>query len=224
MKLNINTNTSSVFALAFKDQSIEEKELNKFILEFKRLYERINSKESEENQKNIIADFLKDVYYKPNYEVNTKGRIDLAIHNGKAAKDSVGVIIEAKKPSNKSEMVTAEKPNTKAFQEILLYYLDERIKGENLEIKHLIITNIADWFIIDAQDFEKIITKEIIKSYKSFTEGALVNENNVIFYTEIAKTFFDKCAAELPCVKFNLEVINKLINSTDAKDIEELTN
>jgi thymidylate synthase ThyX len=121
-------------------------------------------------------------------------------------------------------MVTAEKPNTKAFQEILLYYLDERIKGENLEIKHLIITNIADWFIIDAQDFEKIITKEIIKSYKSFTEGALVNENNVIFYTEIAKTFFDKCAAELPCVKFNLEVINKLINSTDAKDIEELTN
>jgi hypothetical protein len=51
MKLIVNTNISSVFALAFKDQSIEEKELNKFITEFKRLYERINSKESEENQK-----------------------------------------------------------------------------------------------------------------------------------------------------------------------------
>jgi hypothetical protein len=223
MKLSVNTNISSVFALAFKDQSIEEKELNKFITEFKRLYERINSKESEENQKNIIADFLKDVYYKPNYEVNTKGRIDLAIHNGKSAKDSVGVIIEAKKPSNKSEMATAEKPNVKAFQEILLYYLDERIKGENLEIKHLIITNIADWFIIDAQDFEKIITKEIIKSYKSFTEGALVNENNVIFYNEIAKNFFDKCTTDLPCTKVNLEIINKLVNSENEKDIEELT-
>lgn len=223
MKLSVNANISSVFALAFKDQSIEEKELIRFNTEFKRLYERINSKESEENQKNIIADFLKDVYYKPNYEVNTKGRIDLAIHNGKSAKDSVGVIIEAKKPSNKSEMATAEKPNVKAFQEILLYYLDERIKGENLEIKHLIITNIADWFIIDAQDFEKIITKEIIKSYKSFTEGALVNENNVIFYNEIAKNFFDKCTTDLPCTKINLEIINKLVNSENEKDIEELT-
>jgi hypothetical protein len=224
MKLSVNQNISSIFAPAFKDQSIEETELNIFIDEFKRLYERLNSKESEENQKNIIADFLKDVYFKPNYEVNTKGRIDLAIHNGKSAKDSVGVIIEAKKPSNKSEMVTTEKPNVKAFQEVLLYYLDERIKCGNLEIKNLIITNISDWFIIDAQDFEKIITKEIIKSYKSFTDGALVNENNVIFYNEIAKNFFDKCTTELPCVKFNLEIINKLINSTDAKDIEELTN
>ena len=223
MKLSVNTNISSVFSPAFKEQSIEEKELNKFISEFKRLYERINSKESEENQKNIIADFLKDVYYKPNYEVNTKDKIDLAIHNGKSAKDSVGVIIEAKRPANKSEMATAEKPNVKAFQEILLYYLNERIKGENLEIKHLIITNIADWFIIDAQDFEKIITKEIIKSYKSFTDGGLVNENNAIFYNEIAKNFFDKCITDLPCTKVNLEIINTLVNSENEKDSEELT-
>ena len=41
MKLSVNTNISSVFALAFKDQSIEEKELNKFITEFIIVYPAI---------------------------------------------------------------------------------------------------------------------------------------------------------------------------------------
>ncbi|MDB4516241.1 hypothetical protein N9089_01430 [Crocinitomicaceae bacterium] len=80
----------------------------------------------------------------PNHFINTKGRNDLVIHNGDKAKSTVGVIIEAKKPTNKSEMVTPDKLNTKAFQELVLYYLRERITQNNLEAKHLIITNINE--------------------------------------------------------------------------------
>jgi adenine-specific DNA-methyltransferase len=47
-------------------------------------------------------------------------------------------------------MVTTEKLNTKAFQELVLYYLRERITHKNLEVKHLVITNINEWFIFDA--------------------------------------------------------------------------
>lgn len=65
--------------------------------------------------KNLVSDFLKKTYYDPNHFINTKGRNDLVIHNGNNAKSSVGVILEAKKPTNKSEMMSATKLNAKAF-------------------------------------------------------------------------------------------------------------
>src|SRR6187551_1041677 len=77
------------------------------------LLDRTNDTESEEFHKNLVIDFLKKTYYDPNHFVNTKGRNDLVIHNGNSAKSSVGVIIEAKKPTNKSEMITVKKINAK---------------------------------------------------------------------------------------------------------------
>ena len=77
------------------------------------LLERINDSESEEFHKNLVIDFLKKTYYDPNHFVNTKGRNDLVIHNGKNAKSSVGVIIEAKKPTNRTEMLSKDNINKK---------------------------------------------------------------------------------------------------------------
>lgn len=96
--------------------------------------DRTNDTESEEFHKNLVTDFLKKTYYDPTHFINTKGRNDLVIHNGDKAASIVGVIIEAKKPTNKAEMVSAEKLNVKAFQELVLYYLRERITHKNLEI------------------------------------------------------------------------------------------
>ena len=118
------------------------------------LLDRTNDTESEEFHKNLVSDFLKDTYYKNNHFINTKGRNDLVIHNGNKAKSTVGVIIEAKKPTNKAEMLTKEKINVKAFQELVLYYLRERITHKNLEIKYLVATNINEWFIFDSNVFE----------------------------------------------------------------------
>ena len=61
------------------------------------LIDQTNDTESEEFHKNLVSDFLKKTYYGPNHSINTKGRNDLVIHNGKNAKSTVGVIIEAKK-------------------------------------------------------------------------------------------------------------------------------
>jgi uncharacterized membrane protein YheB (UPF0754 family) len=95
------------------------------------LLDRTNDTESEEFHKNLVIDFLKKTYYDPNHFINTKGRNDLVIHNGNNASSSVGIIIEAKKPTNKSEMIKAlavgdsqqqmiSKLNVKAFQELVL--------------------------------------------------------------------------------------------------------
>jgi len=123
------------------------------------LLDKINDTESEEFHKNLVSDFLKDTYYKQNHFINTKGKNDLVIHNGNTANTSVGVIIEAKKPTNKSEMITPQKLNAKAFQELVLYYLRERIIHKNLEIKHLVATNINEWFIFDATVFDRLLHK-----------------------------------------------------------------
>jgi len=119
------------------------------------LLDRTNDTESEEFHKNLVINFLKKTYYETNHFINTKGRNDLVIHNGNKAKSPVGVIIEAKKPTNRAEMLSNEKLNVKAFQELVLYYLRERITQKNLEVKYVIATNINEWFIFDANIFEK---------------------------------------------------------------------
>ncbi len=115
------------------------------------LLDRTNDTESEEFHKNLVSDFLKKTYYDPNHFINTKGRNDLVIHNGQHANSTVGVIIEAKKPTNKAEMIKSfakgdspqqmiAKLNVKAFHELVLYYLRERITHKNLEVKQLVAT------------------------------------------------------------------------------------
>ena len=81
----------------------------------------IHENESEEHLKNITNSFLKAIYSAERYEINTDKRIDSTIKvDGK-----VQAIIETKKPTNKSEMVTENKINVKALHEILFYYLVE---------------------------------------------------------------------------------------------------
>ncbi len=72
------------------------------------LLDQTNDTESDEFHKNLVSDFLKNTYYAPQHFINTKGRNDLVIHNGAKPNSPVGVIIEAKKPTNKTEMLKQE--------------------------------------------------------------------------------------------------------------------
>ena len=137
MKLNIISIRKSINK-AFLKVKPNRTQIGNFKKNILHLYDQINESESEEFHKNIISTFLKETYYSPNHYINTKGRTDLVIHNSKDTSSTVGVLIETKKPSNKSEMPTKEKLNAKALQELVLYYLRERITGKNIEVKHQI--------------------------------------------------------------------------------------
>ena len=115
-----------------------------------KLLSQINEKESEEHNKNLIRGFLNNTFYQDKY-VNTKGRTDLAIHLGKTGSSNVGVIIEAKSPGNKSDIISEDNLNCKAMHEVILYYLRERIEHKNDEIKNIIITNAYEWYIFKAE-------------------------------------------------------------------------
>lgn len=184
------------------------------------ILDSINEKESEEFHKNLVIDFLKKTYYDPNYSVNTKGRNDLVIHNGKDAKTNVGVIIEAKSPINKTEMITVANLNGKALQELVLYYMRERITHKNTELKHLVVTNIYEWFVFDAQLFNKLFAekKSFVKQFTDFEEGRLSGKETKYFYNDIAKPFIESLQSEIVFAHFDIRKYEKPLRNVDKED------
>lgn len=185
------------------------------------LLDRTNDTESEEFHKNLVIDFLKKTYYDPNHFINTKGRNDLVIHNGQNASSTVGVIIEAKKPTNKAEMITTKKLNTKAFQELVLYYLRERITHKNLEVKHLVATNINEWFIFDEHLFERLFAqnKLLVKQFENFEASKKTTD---VFYKEIAEPFISNITSEIEFTYFNIQDYQKPLRNTEKADDNSL--
>jgi adenine-specific DNA-methyltransferase len=199
-------------------------EIEDFRVNLIQLLDRTNDTESEEFHKNLVIDFLKKTYYEANHFINTKGRNDLVIHNGDNAKSTVGVIIEAKKPTNKSEMVTTDKLNAKAFQELVLYYLRERITQNNLETKHLIITNINEWFIFDATTFDRLFAqnKKLVKQFNDFEGGRLADTKTDFFYKQIGEPFIADIKTEIEFTYFNLQDYQKPLRNDDKADDNKL--
>ena len=184
------------------------------------ILDTIDEFESEEFHKNLVSDFLKNTWYAGKQFINTKGRNDLVIHNGATASSTVGVIIEAKKPANKAEMLRPDNINCKAFQELVLYYLRERISNKNTEIKHLIATNIYEWYIFDGQLFEKLFAqnKPLVKKFIEFEEGRSGGNKTEFFYTEIAAPAIAALPHEITFTHFDIREYNKALRNNDKKD------
>ncbi|MFA5818826.1 MAG: TaqI-like C-terminal specificity domain-containing protein [Bacteroidales bacterium] len=188
------------------------------------LYDQINESESEEFHKNIISEFLKNTWYSPDHYINTKGRADLVIHNGKNTTSPVGVIFETKKPGNKPEMPTTTNLNTRAFHELILYFMRERIKGNNLEVKNLIITNIFEWFIFNTNDFERLFAsdKNLVKQFTDFEERRLSGLNTDFFYKNIAEPFVENLESQISVTYFDIRDFETIIKNNDKQDDNKL--
>lgn len=188
------------------------------------LLDRINDAESEEFHKNLITEFLKETYYKQNHFINTKGRNDLVIHNGPKASSTVGVILEVKKPTNKAEMISKNKINAKAFQELVLYYLRERFTHKNLEIRSLIVTNINEWYIFDAVIFDRLFAqnKNLVQQFNEFEAGRLADTKTDFFYKEIAEPFIDAIKSEIEFTYFNIQDFQTPLRNQSKDDDSKL--
>jgi type II restriction/modification system DNA methylase subunit YeeA len=195
-------------------------DIERFKVNLTQLLDRITDAESEEFHKNLVIDFFKKTYYEPNHFVNTKGRNDLVIHNSSKATSTVGVIVEAKKPANKAEMLTHDKLNVKAFQELVLYYLRERITHKNIEIKYLVATNINQWFIFDAALFDRLFAqnKNLVKQFNDFEAGRLADTKTDFFYKQIAAPFIAEIKNEIEFTWFDIRDYEKLLRNDNKTD------
>lgn len=211
---------------AFLKVKPNRSDMERFKAQLVSLLNSSNETESEEFHKNLVSDFLKRTYYEGKHFINTKGRNDLVIHNGAQASSSVGVIIEAKKPTNKAEMPQAAtgKLNSKALQELVLYYLRERITHKNLEVKHLIITNIYEWYVFDAQLFDRLFAqnKTLVKQFTDFEGGRLSETKTDFFYRQIAEPFIAGLQSELVYTYFHLADYDKALRNANKQDDTQL--
>lgn len=223
MKLILHSPVKALNKAYFK-QSLKRDQLELFRACLTRMFERIRTDESEEHLKNIVADFLKDTWYKQSHEINTSGRTDLVIHNGSSSKDAVGVMLEVKRPGNNSEMISHDKPNTKALHELLHYYMQERYIKGNLEVRRLIVCNIYEWYIFDAADFERLLfqNKKFVESYHKWSNGLFSGDKTDWLYKVILKPFIEEELADLPCTYFNLKEYERLIRNPDKAEDSKL--
>ena len=208
---------------AFQKQSLKRANIELHKKELTNLFNYIDENQDEDYHKIIISDFLKAVYYKDKYIINVNKKQDLVVKLGNSPKDSVGIILEFKKPSEYREMITFEKPNTKAFQQLILYYLRERIDNNNHSIKNLIATNFYEWYIFDEIWFEKNIFRNV-KLISEYEEYKLSGHDTKYFYEQIAAKHIDKIDIELPCTFFNLKDYQTIILNDDKTDDTKLIN
>lgn len=187
--------------------------LGKYVQEVKQL---TASKQSEPNiVAGALMSFLKDVppfAYKCR-PLTHKGQsgIDLAILSG----DDVAVIIEAKAVGSK-EMITAHNLNRKAFHEAIFYFMQERKKG-NDKLKHIVITDFYEWFVFDAQDFDRLFWRntQLHKKFKAFHDLSLLKKTTTEIYAaieaELPSMLKDlHTAVRIDCANFNVSAPNSI--------------
>lgn len=209
---------------AYRQVPVDRAAFDTFKTQLHNFFEQITVINTEEKVKGDLMDFLKLTFYGQNYKVSPNGKIDCAIHLGNNIQDPVGVIFEVKMPGNVSEMITREDLNRKALQELLLYYLRERHINKNIQLKQLIVTNIHEYFIFDAQEFERLFysNKKLITSFDEFNDGTLASDKTDFFYKEIAADFIAKVIDQINYTWFDIRKYKSFLDTGNDKRLIEL--
>ncbi|MCQ2617374.1 class I SAM-dependent DNA methyltransferase [Helicobacter pylori] len=177
-----------------KKETIEnfEKEINS-------LLENAKRQDDEEFQKNEINKFLKNAY---GYDCNTRKKVDSAIYVDKEA----WVLIEVKALNNKTEFPkNRENPLSKAFCQMVLYFLEEIEKEKNNSLKHAIICNAHEFFLFDCKDLLFLKEdKRIKKFYKNYAKKEGTDSSKPKFYKDLEQYLQEDFQGELRYTHFNL--------------------
>ncbi len=205
---------------AYLKEKISRNNIEKFKENLVTLFNKAQPGISEDTLKDYITEFLRNTWYNPEHAITiNKERKDLTIHIGKTAKDPVAVIAEIKKTDG-AEMITLEKPNVKALHELVLYYLQERVTIGNNQVKYLLATDVNNWVLIDANEFDKKIYRntKIRKLYDLFVND---KKDNPFFYDELKKIIAETDDT-ITATFFNLNDYKKIIANADKADDKKL--
>ena len=215
---------NQVLNKAYRQVAIETEDFNHFKDVLRTLLFTVSDGQREETQKEHLRNFLSDTFYKP-YYMAPEEDIDLAVRLDKTSKSNIGLLIEVKSTTNKNEMISVGNLNRKALQELLLYYLRERITKKNTDIKYLIATNVYEYFIFDAQEFEQKFyqNKKLKKEFQDFEDGRKTSRKTDFFYSEIASSFIEEVADSLDYTYFDIRSYAKYLGeNTASKKLIEL--
>ncbi len=177
-----------------KKETIEnfEKEINS-------LLENAPRQDDEEFQKNEINKFFLKTY---GYDCNTNKKVDSAIY----VDGEVRVLIEAKALNNRNEFPkNRENPLSKAFCQMVLYFLEEIEKEKNNSLKYTIICNAHEFFLFDCKDLLFLRDDDRIKKlHKDCASKEGTDPSTKRFYSDLEEYLNKDFEGELPYTHFNL--------------------
>jgi hypothetical protein len=225
MSIRIITPKKSVNS-AFLKLPVPIEKMESFKLSLKNLYSKRNLTKDEEYHKGEIWNFLRKIF-EPDYSVQVNRPIDLCIFNGNTASAKPAVIIEAKSPTNATEMFSIEHPNVKSLQELVYYFMLEYVYSGNREIKWLAITNFDEWYFFDVKDFIRYFankSKPIYDWFLKFKANQMSGNKTSDFYNDIAKPAIDDFlkSCDINVVHFSLENAVKTVEKNDNKKLVAL--
>ncbi|WRG22533.1 class I SAM-dependent DNA methyltransferase [Helicobacter pylori] len=173
--------------------------IENFEKEINSLLENAPRQDDEEFQKNEINSFLKNTY---GYRCNTNKKVDSAIY----VDGEVQVLIEVKALDKKTEFPkNKENPLSKAFCQMVLYFLEEREKEKNNSLKHTIICNAHEFFLFDCKDLLFLNEdKRIKKFYKNYAQKEGTDSSKPKFYEDLEQYLKEDFQGELRYTYFNL--------------------
>ncbi len=195
------------FIKKYNPQEPKKETIENFEKEINSLLENAKGQDGEEFQKNEINSFLKNTY---DYHCNTYEKVDSAIYvDGKA-----WVLIEVKALNNRNEFPkNRENPLSKAFCQMVLYFLEETEKEKNNSLKHTIICNAHEFFLFDCKDLLFLKEdKRIKKFYENCASKEGTDTKTKRFYSDLEEYLKKDFEGELRYTHFNL-------NSDDPKEL-----
>ncbi|MDO7811162.1 Eco57I restriction-modification methylase domain-containing protein [Helicobacter pylori] len=173
--------------------------IENFEKEINSLLENAPRQDDEEFQKNEINKFLKNAY---GYDCNTRKKVDSAIR----VDGEVRVLIEVKALNKKTEFPkNRENPISKAFCQMVLYFLEEIEKEKNNSLKHTIICNVHEFFLFDCKDLLFLNDdKRIKKFYDNYAKKEGTDSSKPRFYEDLEQYLQKDFQGKLPYTYFNL--------------------
>nr|BCI57755.1 type IIG restriction enzyme R and M protein [Helicobacter pylori] len=187
------------FIKKYNPQTPTKETIENFEKEINSLLENAPRQDDEEFQKNEINSFLKNTY---SYRCNTNKKVDSAIY----VDEEVQVLIEVKALNKKTEFPkNKENPLSKAFCQMVLYFLEEREKEKNNSLKHTIICNAHEFFLFDCKDLLFLNdNKRIKKFYKNYAQKEGTDSSKPRFYEDLEQYLQKDFQGKLPYTYFNL--------------------
>ncbi|MDU9738830.1 class I SAM-dependent DNA methyltransferase [Helicobacter pylori] len=186
------------FIKKYNPQEPKKETIENFEKEINSLLENAPRQDDEEFQKNEINKFLKNAY---GYDCNTNKKVDSAVYFD----GEVWVLIEVKALNNRNEFPKdRENPLSKAFCQMVLYFLKEREKNNSL--KHAIICNAHEFFLFDCKDFCTLFQndKKIKKLHKDCAKKEGTDHSTKRFYSDLEEYLKKDFKGELRYTHFNL--------------------
>nr|WP_240639900.1 Eco57I restriction-modification methylase domain-containing protein [Helicobacter pylori] len=187
------------FIKKYNPQEPKKEIIENFEKEINSLLENAPRQDDEEFQKNEINKFLKNAY---GYDCNTNKKVDSAIY----VDGEVRVLIEVKALDKKTEFPKNRKnPLSKAFCQMVLYFLEEIEKEKNNSLKHTIICNAHEFFLFDCKDLLFLKEdKRIKKFYDNYAKKEGTDSSKPKFYKDLEQYLQKDFQGELRYTHFNL--------------------